>query len=668
MKWVAAIVGLVLSAAVGFGGAAFFVLVRGLPQVSQLEEFVPPSSTRVLAADGTLLAEFATERRTPVPLEQVPENLVRAVLAIEDHRFFEHMGINPGRIAKALVRDVAQGRAVEGGSTITQQLAKLLFLTPEKTVRRKIREAILALEIERRYTKREILSFYLNQIYLGNRTYGVSAASRVYFDKPVADLDLAECALLAALPKAPALYDPFRHPDRARKRRNLVLGRMETLGWATPDAAAAARAQPLPRRPPARPRVLAPYFVEAVRQQLLDRLGLDPVYQGGLRVYTTLDPRLQRAAEEALARDLAALDRRHPKSAPAQGAVLAVAVDTGAVRAHVGGRSWSDSPFDRALQARRQPGSAFKPFVYLAALEAGQTQASVVQDAPARYRGARRGQWWTPGNYDGRFQGPMTLRRALALSRNLPAIRTLDRVGLPAVVGVARRLGLVGPFGQGLAAALGVGGTTLRELVRAYGAVAAGGLLPTPHWIRAVYGPEGRNLWPPPPAPRRAADPVDTYVLSDMLAAVVQDGTGRRARALPFPVGGKTGTTDDQRDAWFVGFSSRLAVGVWVGRDDNTPLGWGETGARAALPAWIDVMLASASSGPPPPWPVPPEVVFVEIDPVSGLRAGPTCKRTVYAAFRRGTEPVGACDLEALAWPRIAQRLGLARPAPRVPF
>jgi len=655
-----AALGVLLCAALGFGTGAFFVLARGLPQVSALEDFTPPSSTRVFAADSTLLAEFATQKRTPVRLEDLPPALVQAVLAIEDHRFFEHMGINFGRILKAVASDVVQGRLAEGASTITQQLAKVLFLSPEKTVTRKLREALLALEIERRHTKEEILSFYLNQIYLGNGAYGMAAASEVYFGKPVGDLGLAECSLLAALPKAPALYDPFRNPERALARRNLVLERLGALGWAASEDVTGAKAEPLPAQRTPRARITAPYFVEAVRRQLLERLGLDPVYQGGLRVYTTLDAGLQRATERALETALTAVDRRHPKrSPPAQGAAIALDPATGAVRSLVGGRDWGESSFDRALQARRQPGSSYKPFVYLAALEAGYSQSSVLLDAPASYPGASPRTPWAPKNYDGTFLGEMTLRKALALSRNLPTIRLLAELGKPKVDAVAHRLGLEGPLGEGLASALGVGGTTLLELVRAYAALPSGGLLPEVHFIRAVYGPDGRNLWPRPGAARRVVDPVTAYLGADMLRAVVEAGTAKSARALPFPVAGKTGTTDDQRDALFVGFSSRLAAGVWVGRDDNTPLGWGETGAQAALPAWIDLMLASAADGPPPPWPAPPGVVFTDIDLVSGQRAGPACAETAYAAFARGTEPVTRCEREGFRWQRLADRVGL---------
>ncbi len=649
-------------AGLGFLVSALWLLAQGLPQVSRLETFRPPAATRVYAADGSLLAEFSVERRIPVAVEELPPHVIRAFLAIEDHRFFEHFGLNVGRILKALAVDLLEGRVVEGGSTITQQLAKVLFLTPERTLARKLREALLALEIERRYTKQEILEFYLNQIYLGNGAYGVGAAAQVYFRKPASELGLAEAALLAALPKAPSRYDPFRHPDRARARRDLVLRRMEDLGWADAQAVARARAQPLPR-PAGRPKVRAPYFVETVRRRLVETLGLDPVYEGGLRVYTTLSPAVQEAAEAALAEGLRAVDRRHPRrKPPAQGAVIALDLRTGAVRAQVGGRSWSESPFDRALQARRQPGSAFKYFVYLTALEQGYTQADTLIDAPGSFPGAHPLKPWKPSNYDDTFEGEMTLRRALARSRNLPAVRLFQALGRQRVDATARRLGLTGPLGQGPAEALGVGGVSPLELARAYAAAGSGGMLPQPHWVRAVYGPDGRNLWPRPPAPRRVLDAVTAYLITDMLRAVVQEGTGRGARDLPFPVAGKTGTTDDQRDAWFVGFSSRLALAVWVGCDDNTPLGRGETGARAALPVWKTTMAAAAGAELPPPWPVPPGVVFVEIDTRTGRKAGPDCPETANAAFARGSEPTRPCDHRTLRWPRLAGRLTLLPP------
>jgi penicillin-binding protein 1A len=632
-----AAVGLVLASAAGFLGGSVAVLARGLPQVSALEDFTPPSSTRVYAADGKLLAEFATERRTPVPLESLPPELIRAFLAIEDHRYFEHRGINLGRILKALAADVVEGRIVAGGSTITQQLAKVLFLTPEKTVGRKLREALLALEIERRYTKREILSLYLNQIYLGNGAYGVAAAAEVYFGKSVSSLDLAECALLAALPKAPKAYDPFRNPEKARARRALVLERLADLRWAELSATRAALGQPLPT--PRVKRAIAPYFVEAVRRRLLERLGLDLVYEGGLRVYTTLDSRLQEATEEAVERQLSSIEKRHPrKGSPVQAAALAMDPESGAIRALVGGRNWLESPFDRSFQARRQPGSSFKPFVYLAALEQGWTQAGTLLDEPCTYPGSSANRPWKPANYDGTFMGRMTLRKALALSRNVPTIRLLEAVGKGNVDEMARRLGLAGPLGDGLASALGVGGTSLWELVRAYSALPTGGYLPEPHLIRAVYGPEGRNLWLQPAPARRVLDPVTAAIGADMLRAVVLGGTGHSARALLFPVGGKTGTTDDLRDAWFIGFSSRLAAGVWVGRDDNQPLGAGQSGAEAALPVWIEVMKASAAEGAPPPWPSPENLAHAFIDLDRGTKS-PSGTPVAYAAFSPGTEP-----------------------------
>lgn len=659
--------GLFFVAAAGFGVGALMALLRGLPQVTALEDFSPPSSTKIFAADGSLLAEFATQRRTPVNLEAMPDELVKAVLAIEDHRFFNHIGINVGRIVKALAVDLMEGRAAQGASTITQQLAKILFLTPDKTIKRKLKEALLALEIEKRYTKKEILSFYLNQIYLGEGAYGIAAASEVYFSKSVSDLTLAECALLASLPKAPSLFDPFTHPQNALNRRNTVIARMASLGWIDPNARDKAMAEPLPTGEPPEHKIRAPYFVEAVRRRLLEKLGLDLVYEGGLRVYTTLDSSLQKAAEFAVQDTLKQVDARHPKKKPtAQAAALALDPATGAVRALVGGRDWAESSFDRATQAKRQPGSGYKPIVYLAAIENGLTQSFALLDSPAEYPGARRNMPWKPGNYDRNFMGEMSLRKALALSRNLPAVRLMDHVGKSTVDEMASRLGLASSQGQGLASALGVGSVSLLEMTRAYSVAPSGGLLPEPYFIKAVYGGDGRNMWPRQPAPKRVIGKAEAYVLADMLRAVVESGTAKKARVLPFQTGGKTGTTDDQRDAWFVGFSSRLTVGAWVGRDDNTPLGWGETGAQAALPIWMDIMLASSSDGPPPPLPVPRGINFAEIDVNSGKLAGHDCEEATYAAFIVGTEPRIQCNREAFSWGGLVGPIGYFHGFPEI--
>ncbi len=668
MKLLSGLIVLMLAVLIGAIGGGVTVLSQGLPEVMALEQYRPPSSTVIYAADSSVLAEFAVEKRTPVELDEMPKILIRSVLAIEDHRYFEHIGINVGRILKALLVDIIAMEKRQGGSTITQQLAKVLYLSPEKTIERKIREAILAFQIEKLYTKNEILTFYLNQIYLGNGAYGVGAASKAYFDKDVGELSLADAALLAGLPKNPSRYNPFRHPEYAKARRDTVIKRLLVLGWVTGEEATEAIAQPVPEKPAEKPPAAAPYFVEAVRRELVEMLGHEQTYKGGLHVYTTLDPLLQSSAEKAVAKGIESVDSRfHEEDSPIQAALVAMDPVTGAVQAHVGGANWKESSFDRSYQALRQVGSTFKPFVYIAALENGASQADTVLDAPAKYQGARRGEFWEPQNYDKKFKGLLTYRRALALSRNLPAVKVLEKYGMASVESVVTRLGMKSSMGQGLASALGVGSSSLYQITAAYAALPTGGMRPEPYRIRAVIDPGGENIWEQPTPPRRALSPETAYVASDMLRSVIEDGTGKRARALPFPVGGKTGTTDDQRDASFIGFSSRLALGVWVGRDDNTPIGRGMTGSVAALPIWVDVMLASSANGTPKPWPVPREITFAEIDLVSGGLAGQDCELTSFAAFAQGSKPTEPCKREKFTWQELSSYYKYETPPSEIP-
>lgn len=647
-KVLLAIAGLVFAAIVGVIVAGVWTLSQGLPEVMALETYRPATSTVIFSADSVPLGEIAAERRNPVSLESMPPILIQAVLAIEDHRYFEHIGINFGRILKAAWVDISTGQLKQGGSTITQQLAKLLFLSPERSIKRKLREALLAVEIEKTYTKKEILYFYLNQIYLGNGAYGVAAASKVYFGKEVGKLTLPECAMLAALPKNPGGYNPFRNPSAAKERRDIVIDRMLELEWVTREEAELARNTPLPTNPEGRSPHIAPYFVEAVRQELVEVLGADEAYKGGLRVYTTLDSKLQRAAEEALLKGVAEVTKRHTSNpARLQGAFVGIDVATGAVVVHSGGVEWAASKFDRSWQSERQMGSVFKPFTYIAALEAGMSQSDTVVDSPISFRGAA-GKAWSPMNYDREYKGRMTLRKALAESRNIPAIRVFDRVGKDAVEAVTRRMGLPKAMGQGLASALGVGSSNLYELTSAYASLPAGGMRPTPYRIRAVYTRDGQNIWRFPPAPRRVLPPEVAFVAADMLKAVVEIGTARKAQELGFQVAGKTGTTDDQRDAAFIGFSSKLALGVWMGRDNNTPIGHGETGGHAALPVWIEIMKAATSRGPlPPPWEPPPGVVFKRIEVGTGRETSSSGPGTANAAFiERKVESVQSAETQ----------------------
>lgn len=604
---------LLLGLAVGAGALAVVLLwPADLPSVKALEEYTPVQGTRVYADDDELLAEFQAERRLFVPLREIPRHLRDAVIAVEDARFYSHYGVDVRGIARAAWANVRHGRIVEGGSTITQQLAKVLFLTPDRSFSRKVREAALALELESRYSKDRLLELYLNHIYLGHGAYGVEAASRTYFGKSVRELTLPEAALLAALPRAPTSYSPFDHPDLARRRRAHVLARMVEQGVLSPAEARRANAAPLGLVPPERRRTTGRYFLEYLEQILETRFGEDLVYRGGLHVYTTLNPVMQHAAERALREGLASLAaRRRPgregrggEAPTPQGAVVVIEPQTGYIKALVGGADFTRSEFNRAVHARRQPGSAFKPLVYLAALEAGWQPADLIEDRPVAFP-AGGGRIWSPENYDGRFRGAITLREALEHSVNVATVRLAQQVGLPRVIDVARRLGIQSPLREDLTLALGSSEVTLLELTAAYAALANQGVRMEPIAIRYITDSQGRLVEENIPQGREAVSPEVAATLTAMLRGVVERGTAVAARTLGRPVAGKTGTTNDYANAWFVGYVPSLAAGVWVGYDLARPLGPDETGARAALPIWIAMMRDILRTHPPEDFPHP---------------------------------------------------------------
>ncbi|HSO18056.1 MAG TPA: penicillin-binding protein 1A, partial [Desulfosarcina sp.] len=569
---------------------AFLGLTRDLPQIRDLENFEPSAVTRIYSSDQVLLAELFLEKRTPISIEQIPPDLKQALIATEDRQFYSHSGIDLKGILRALIKDILAGQFVEGASTITQQLAKTLFLTPQKTITRKIREAILAVQLERRYTKDELLALYLNQIYFGSGAYGVESAARLFFGIPASRMDLAQCALIAGLPKAPSRYSPLVDPDLAARRRNLVLRIMRDQKLISDDQYRQAAAQPVPSASHAAAADGAPYFIEYIKPALEAAIGPSLLYKGGLTIHTTLSARLQAAAEQAVGKGLDELQRRMPTggSPPPQGALVAIDVRTGGILAMVGGRDFSESPFNRAVEARRQPGSAFKPVVYALAVARGFTQASLVLDAPVVYKGANDGADWRPENYSQRYEGEMTLRYALAHSKNIPAVRLAERLGLSDVARFAHQLGIDAPLSPDLSIALGTAGTTLLELTAAYTVFANGGNHTAPFGVVEIVDRDNAALWRVKPAVRQVLTEPQAAVMVDMLQAVIGEGTGRQARHLGMPLAGKTGTTNDFRDALFVGFSPAVAAGVWVGMDDFTPLGQKETGARAALPIWMD--------------------------------------------------------------------------------
>src|SRR6266704_1744623 len=635
---------LILASAAGVAALwAFTILPRSLPSVKTLETFQPIQGTKVYDDNDELLTELHVERRIFVPIAHIPRSLRDAVLATEDRRFYQHWGIDPIGIARAVWQNYRRGRIVEGGSTITQQLTKVLFLTPDKSLERKMKEAVLALELERRYSKDRILEMYMNQIYFGNGAYGVEAAARTYFGKSVTELSLKDAALLAGLPRAPSTYSPFEHPEAAKRRREVVLRRLVEYGAVKdPDAKKLARAD-LGLIPPERRRTTGQYFLEFVQQTLEAKYGADMVFKGGLNVYTTLNPTMQLVAEQSLRDGLKALEGRSKTARPGEhpeGAIVTIEPQTGYVRAMVGGYDFFRSEFNRAVQARRQPGSAFKPFIYIAALESGLTPATRVEDAPVSYTVGANGQVWKPENYDRKFRGSTTLQQALEESVNVVTVKVQERVGLNKTIQVARRLGITSPLDINLSLALGTSDLSLLELTSAYSALANQGVWMPPVTVRYITDAEGKLLEEHVPEGREALTPETAYVITQMLRGVVERGTGVAAKALGRPIAAKTGTTNDYSNAWFIGFTPRLATGVWVGYDRPRSLGRDETGSRVAVPIWVTYMAKILVDSPKEDFPVPDRVVtlLVDEDP-SG-----ECVQLVPMAFIKGTEPQVLCS------------------------
>jgi penicillin-binding protein 1A len=646
---------LVVSAAAVAALWAFTILPRSLPSVTALETFQPLQGSKIYDDNDELLTELHVERRIFVPLAHMPQSLRDAVIATEDRRFYRHWGVDPIGIARAVFSNYRRGRIVEGGSTITQQLTKLLFLTPDKSLERKMKEAVLALELERRYSKDRILEMYLNQVYYGNGAYGIEAASRTYFGKSVSELTVREAALLAGLPRAPSSYSPFEHPDAAKRRREVVLRRMAEFGVLKDAEVKRLARTDLGLIPPERRRTTGQYFLEYVQQTLEAKYGADMVFKGGLNVYTTLNPAMQLTAEQALRDGLKALEGRTAKGRAGEhpeGAIVTVEPQTGYVRAMVGGFDFFRSEFNRAVQARRQPGSAFKPFVYIAALESGFTPATRVEDAPVSYAVGPNGQAWKPDNYDRKFRGPTTLQQAIEESVNVVTVKVQERIGLTHTIQVARRLGISSPLDANLSLALGTSDLTLLELTSAYGALANQGSWLPPTTLRYVTDAQGKLLEEHVPDGREAVAPETAYIITHMLRGVVERGTGQAAKVLGRPIAAKTGTTNDYSNAWFIGFTPRLATGVWVGYDRPRSLGKDETGSRVAVPIWVSYMGKVLGDSPREDFLVPERVVIVPVD----LDPSNECVRVVSMAFVKGTEPP-ACGA------RRAPAPGTATPA-----
>ncbi len=726
-------------------------LLEDLPPLTGLHEYQPSLVTRVYSADKQVIGQFFVERRILVPLDKIPRHLVNAIVAIEDARFFEHRGLDFVGIARAAMTNIISGKIRQGASTITQQLARSLFLSPKRDFQRKVKEALLAIKMEQILGKEQILELYLNQIYFGHGAYGVQAAAQTYFGKGVGQVTLAEAAYLSGLPKGPSDYSPYYHPEAAKRRHALVLKRMAEERFISSDEADRALEEAVSFKRLARDEP-APHFVENVRLKLMAAYGEQMVYKGGLQVYTTLSLPDQQAATAALQEGLRQLDKRQGyrgplrrganpdefsrvkaggsmASAPAregellegvvtkaakdgltvvargltgkvatedllwarrrlrgpdtvkhareiaakspgelfkagdvievgvkkvagevvqftleqtpivEGAIMAVDPRTGAVRAMIGGYDFRRSEYNRATSARRQPGSAFKPIIYATAVNQGLSPGTPIVDSGLVYNENDADMVWRPENYDQKFHGLTTLRDALAHSRNAATVRLLEKLGVRPVVDLARDLGIASPLANDLSLALGSSGVTLQELTAAYGAFLNQGMLLEPYAIEAVVDANGQTLETHVPEPREAISKESAYLITSMMEDVIQKGTGQAAKGLGRPLAGKTGTTNDFTDAWFVGGAPNLVTGVWVGFDEIRTIGEKEAGARTALPIWINYMKKALQVLPIVSFTVPDGVITVKIDPATGLLAPDGADQGVNEVFLKGTEP-----------------------------
>ena len=629
-----------------FSGAfagAFVALTHDLPQIRSLESFRPDAVTRIYSADKVLLAELFLEKREPVPLDVIPHHLKAALVATEDRKFYSHSGVDLKGIARAIVKDIWAGEFVEGASTITQQLAKTLFLTPRKTLVRKIKEAILAFQLERRYTKDEILELYLNQVYFGSGAYGVQSAARIFFGKSVGVLSIAECALVAAMPKSPSRYSPLVNAELALKRRNIVLWQMRETGIIDNATYQKAIKEQLTLKAPRSTTSGAPYFVDYVKKDLEETLGSDVVYKGGLSIHTTLNHRLQVAADQAIQSGLSALELRMQKQQlgdrDPQAALIALDVRTGGILAMVGGKSYNESSYNRATTAKRQPGSAFKPIVYAYAIEKGLTQNKMLLDSPIAFKGADQGAEWRPQNFSENFKGEITLRHALSVSQNVPAVRLIEMLGPYSVAQFGHNLGIESALDPNLSLALGTSEVTLLDLTSAFAVFPNLGEKIKPYGVIEVLDRQARVIWRTKTQKRLVMSRSAAAIITNMLEGVIQEGTGSAARVLGRPVAGKTGTTNNYKDALFIGFAPSIAAGVWVGDELGNSLGKKETGARAALPIWIEFMTAALSNQPHQYFDIPDDVVQVRMDFETGKLASENSTHVATALFIKGTEP-----------------------------
>jgi len=584
------------SAAVAGALVGLAVSFRNLPDVRILQTYTPSETSYIYDIKGRVLASLHDEaNRVVVPLNQISPHLKRAVIAIEDSSFYQHPGINPGSIMRALVANLERGRTSEGGSTLTMQLVKNLFLSPQRRISRKVAEAVLSLRLEQILKKDEILELYLNQVYWGHNNYGIETASRSYFGKAAADLNLAESAMLAGLIQAPEDYSPFLNFERAKQRQAIVLGRMLDLGWITPAEELAARNQPLNLgKSTSFQSSKLPYVTEAVTQELKKRFRREDLFKGGMRIQTTVDFDFQTMAEATVSAAHARMRSRGLRAD--QVALVAVDPRTHFVKAMVGGVDYRKSQFNRAIQAMRQPGSAFKPFVYYAAFATGRyTPNSAVNDTPVSYNDG--GVMYRPKNYGGGFSGSVSIRRALEISLNIPVVRLGQEVGLNKVIETCRLLGFQSPLEPVLSLPLGSEDVTPLEMAGAYATFANNGWHSDTTFIVQVTDSSGKVLLDNTPRPQLVLDPWATATLTDTLRGVITNGTAKTAN-IGRPAAGKTGTTDSERDIWFVGYVPQLSVAVWAGNDNYRPIGYGATGGSYVAPIWREFMLKALQGVP----------------------------------------------------------------------
>jgi penicillin-binding protein 1A len=662
----------------GFAYAAWTLVCRGgrCPSVDVIQDYAPRQTSKLYAADGSFVAELGLEHRTLVTLDDIPHTVRDAFVVTEDKRFYAHHGIDWPRVFGAAARNVVARSYAQGFSTITMQLARNIFsesITREKTLVRKLKEARVARAIEARYSKDKILELYLNQIYLGNGAYGVETASQRYFGKPVRDLNLAEAATLAGLPKSTRRYNPKLYPDRAIARRNTVIELMRREGVVSDAEASAAEAYPLQLASRRESGEVAPYFVEWVREQLDTQFG-QQLYEQGLRVYTTLDPEIQSAAQRALEDQLRGIEGGKygryahvtyeqyvarsalgeptggPTSPYLQGCIVALDPRTGAVRALVGGRDFDDSKFDRCTQALRQPGSAFKPIVYADAIENGRPPSYILDDSPLSVPNAD-GSQWTPKDDDGKFLGLVSMRRGLAESRNVVAVRLGMELGPESVIAEARKFGITTPIHPYPSIYIGSESVYPIELVSAYTAFANLGERTSPLAVTRVESADGQVLWEPPIVRIPVLSPDEAWEMVSMMKDVIQKGTAFTAvtqAGFHIPAAGKTGTTNDGNDVWFIGYTADLVAGVWLGMDLPARIKSNALGGVLAAPVWTAFMTEVYRRKPEPPdWPRPPGLIERDIDGTTGLLKTAYCPLPlVYAEwFIPGTEPVRDCDV-----------------------